>query len=77
MRQPEPRLLIVGTSAARKTSICAGVGALSRRPAKSTCSARVRFHRVAMVGLLSPRSIWLTMDRDTPESLATASRLRP
>ena len=50
---------------------------LPARPAKSTCSARVRFHSVEMVGLLSPRSIWLTMDRDTPLRLATASRDRP
>lgn len=77
MRHPEPKLLMVGTSVARRTSICVGVLAPSKSPAKSTCNARVKFHSVAIVGLLSPRSIWLTMDRETPDSFATASRLSP
>lgn len=52
-------------------------GLISSNPAKSTCRARVRFHSVSTVGDESPRSIWLTMLRDTPDSLATASSDRP
>ena len=44
--------------------------------AKSTFSACVRFQRVETVGLLSPRSIWLTIDRRTPDISANASSER-
>jgi hypothetical protein len=67
---------ITGAAPARVTSI-PGAGLPSRRPAKSTCKACVRFHSVATVGELSPLSIWLTMERDTPESFATASSESP
>jgi len=41
--------------------------ALSSKPAKSTCKGAGQFHKLRLLGLLSPRSIWLTIwDRDTP-----------
>ena len=39
---------------------------------KLTLSAFVKFHSVEIVGTI-PRSIWLTMLRETPDNLATAS----
>ena len=77
MVQRADLLSITGTCGARSTSIWSTASPVSKSPAKSTCKARVRFHRVAMVGELSPRSIWLTMERLTPERLATASKLKP
>ena len=76
MVTPWPRPPMTGASLARITSI-PGVVRPSSSPAKSTCNACVRFHSVATVGLDSPRSIWLTIDRLTPDSFATASRLSP
>ena len=38
------------------------------RSAKSISSAWVRLHNTAKVGLASPRSIWLSMDFDTPDT---------
>ena len=58
-RHPDPLMFIVGTSPPRKTAIWDFSDRFSNRPAKSTCKARVRFQRVEIVGLLSPRSIWL------------------
>src|SRR3989338_3569538 len=76
MVRPCPRPPITGAASARTTSIPGAVRP-SRSPAKSICNACVRFHKVATVGEDWPRSIWLTMDRLTPESLATASSDRP
>src|SRR5580704_8110124 len=42
---------------------------------RSTPSARVRFQRVAKVGLVWPRSIWLNLERETPDITANSSRV--
>ena len=79
MVQQRPASLKEGVSAARMCSRIGDAGAaeLSSRPAKSTLSARVRFQRLATVGEEAPRSIWLSIERDTPESCASASSERP
>ncbi len=59
-----------------KTSTRSDVSGASRS-GSGMSSARVRCQRVVNVGLEVPRSIWLTIDRDTPETFATASKDSP
>ena len=49
------------------------VGPPPMRSAKSISSAWVRLHNTAKVGFASPRSIWLSMDFDTPDNVASRS----
>ncbi len=46
------------------------------RSLKSIRSARVRLQSTAKVGLAWPRSIWESIDFDTPDSAASCSSVR-
>src|SRR5690554_84761 len=71
-RQAPSGEAIKGTWSAGTTSISADLRATASpetRSENSMLSAWVRLQTTANVGFVSLRSIWLSMDRDTPESL--------